>query len=37
MAFEKSLLVGFLLFRVVVINMVVGFDYASELDDTNVY
>ena len=37
MAFEKSLLVGFLLFRVVVINMVVGFHYASELVVMNVY
>ena len=35
MEFEKNLLVGFLLFRVVN-NMVVGFHYASELVDMNV-
>ena len=31
MAFEKNLLVGFLLFSVVVKNMAVGFRYAFEL------
>ena len=37
MAFEKSLLLVFLLFRVVVNNVVVGFHFASELVDMNVY
>ena len=36
-AFEKNLLGGFLLFRVVVINMVVGFHFASESVDMNMY
>ena len=36
-AFEKSLLLDFLLFRVVVNNVVVGFHFASELVDMNVY
>ena len=35
-AFEKILLVGFLLFRVAVNNMVVGFHFASELVGMNV-
>ena len=33
MAFEKNLLVGFLLFRVVVIKKAVGFRFAFELVD----
>ena len=37
LAFEKNLLGGFLFFRVVVNNMVVGFHFASELFDMNVY
>ena len=36
-AFEKNLLIDFLLFRVVVNNMVVRFHYASESGDMNVY
>ena len=36
MAIEKNLLNGFLLYRVVVNNMVVGFQFASELVDMNV-
>ena len=35
--FEKSLLVGFLLFCVVVNNMVVEFPFASELVDMNMH